>query len=177
MPRINFLLVALLAIAPLPMLACGGGGGGGGSFIGAAIVTIGVSPGNIDRGDRTQVRIDVEQPHPDGILLKVRYPSDLTFVPNSANLTVNGDDTRITPAINQSSGNDVYLVFFLSNEQFGEDERGYIELELEAIESNKDAQIEVDADVDDPLIDNPGEFSIDNPEFEAEDADRIEISG
>lgn len=173
----RLILSLLLACSPALLSSCGGGGGGGGDFIGAANVSIGVSPGKIDRGDRTRVRIDIDQPHSDGILLKVRFPADLAFVPNSADLTVDGDDSRVTPAINQVAGNDVYLVFFLGHSQFGEDERGYMEFELEAIESNKDAQIEVDADVDDPLIDNPGEFSVDNPEFEAEDADRIEISG
>jgi hypothetical protein len=34
---------------------------------------------------------------------------------------------------------------------------------------------EVDADVDDPLISNSSEFSVDNPEFQTQDASQIRV--
>ncbi|MCO6430954.1 MAG: hypothetical protein J5J00_08845 [Deltaproteobacteria bacterium] len=158
------------------LFGCGGGGGGS-NFAGAALVRISAQPRTIDVGDQTQIRITISDVHQNGIALKIRYPSDLEYVRNSAILQVEGEEVDLAPAVNTSDGDDTFLVFFLSNDTFGKDDRGELFVELEGKAENEDAGVEVDADVDDPDIDNDSEFSVDMPEFSAEDEIFIFIAG
>lgn len=179
--RLSPALVLVLGLAILPILlsSCGGGGGGGGDFIGAAIVSVRVSPGKIDTGDRTQVTIELSQVHENGITLKVVFPAGLEYVGDSALLIADGDEYPIDPAFNILADSDIYLVFYLSQAYFGEDGEadGNLTFELEATDVIKSGSIEVDADVDDPNIDNAQEFDVENPEFLGEDSADIEVEG
>lgn len=122
------------------------------------------------------VTVRISDVHTNGIVLKLRYPSGLRYVTASSLLTINDSEGDATPRINDGSGNTTYLVFFFSQAAFGDNE-GVLTLELEGVSSISDGEIEVDADVDDPKIDNANEFSIDAPEFAAEDSATIDVVG
>lgn len=162
MPGWLFVLSSLLVCA-----GCGGGGGGS-DFIGAAYVSISTTPSAIDSGDRTRTRIQISEVHEDGIILKIRFPAGLVYVRDSAFLELPGQQIDIGPARNVEAGNYRYLVFFFSRGQFAPYNYGELIFQLQGISAVSDGRIEVDADVDDPLIDNSVEFDPKNPEFTAE---------
>ena len=172
-----FLANLTVACSVISLCGCGGGGGGGDEFIGAAEASISASPQRIDSGDRALVRCDVGNVHPEGIMLKFRYPVGLKYVPASSYLSVDNQVSALTPAVNKEGGNFIYLVFFFSQTQFGQDNFGSVSFELEGASEVKDGRIAVDADVEDPEIDNANEFSPRNPEFEPEDDVKIEVVG
>jgi hypothetical protein len=176
------LLVTLLAGVQLS--GCGGGGGSDDSdFVGAATVRITARPSEIDTGDQTKISTEVGNVSPDGIALKFRFPSGLRYVPNSASLEVNDDSTEFSPTVNQSASrnDDNYVVFFLTQSAFqqsGQDyngESGTFTFKLEGVSEVQNGLVEVDPDVDDPDIDNSTEFSVDSPEFSAEDEATIQV--
>lgn len=166
---------------------CGGGGGGGGdtSYSGAANVSINATPSKIDTGSRTQVSIDISDVVESGIALKMRYPIGLKYVASSAFLYVGEKEIDLTPTVNTNVTKDdqTYLVFYMPQAQFkrsGQDyegEQATMKLLLEGREAVQNGEIEVDPDVDDPAEDNSSEFTIDTPEFEAEDSTPIEVVG
>ncbi len=174
--RILHRLVVLgLAIA-LSSCGSGGGGGGGDSFVGAAVVNVRNSPSKIDVGDRTQVKIQISSVHQDGIALKVRFPFGLVYVPSSSFMDINGDEKDMSPTVYREDDSVRYLVYYFTKKQFSDSDAGELVLELEGIEKVEKGKIEVDADVDDPLISNDVEFSLDNPEFGAEDEASITVT-
>jgi hypothetical protein len=165
-------------------MGCGGGGGSDSSdFSGAATVSLNLTPSVLDSGDRTQITIDVGDVHPNGIALKFRYPSGLVYVPKSAMIIVNEKETTITPRVNVTStdGEFVYLVFFLPQKLFRRPketytgEPGTIQFQLVGKSYVKDGLVEVDADVDDPSVNDNTEFNVSTPEFLAEDQQSITV--
>ena len=159
------LLASVLAIS-----GCGGGGSDSG-FIGAALVEIRTSPGKIDTGDRSEVRIRISEIHPAGIVLKIRYPSELAYVTESAVLEVNDRDTDASPEANRTVDSSTYLVFELSEDDLGSKGEGELRFQLQGNAAVEDGEVEVDADVD-----TGANFDPDNPEFGAEDAAGLEVT-
>lgn len=158
--------------------SCGGGGGGGDDFVGAGLVTVRSSPSTIDTGDRMLVTAEVSDLHENGILLKFRYPAGLDYVLDSAELLPQGTDnpSDIGPAVNAQQDGETFLVFFLQRSQFGSEERGTVSFQLEGIDRVQSGEIEVDADVNDPLVDDSAEFDPESPEFGAEDATSVSVT-
>ena len=173
----RFVLVSVAIVAVVSLLSCGGGGGGDDSFVGAANVSIRVTPSEIDTGDRMLVTVNISDVHPNGIILKIRYPRGLAYVPDSATLAVNEAEFDIGPSVDTADDRVNYLVFFLSQDSFSTNLTGEITLQLEGSARVSEGLVEVDADVDDPLIDNTVEFDIENPEFGAEDLAIVEVRG
>ncbi len=179
----SYLRITLLATAcSLPFAGCGGGGGGSDSFVGAANVSLAVSPTQIDSGDRTEVAVTLSNVIEDGIALKIRFPDALTYVRSSALLLVGQKEVDITPKFKGvGEDSDRYLVFYLPQSLFrrsGQEyqgEEGTVVLQLEGVDAVTDGLIEVDVDVDDPLQDNDAEFSVSNPEFDAEASSPISV--
>ena len=165
-----------LALLALTLPACGSGGGGGDSFIGAATVNVRTSPNRIDTGDRTLVNIDVSDMHEDGILLKVRFPSALAYVPGTAFLEINGNETDISPDKNVADSNRRFLVFFLDRSDIDENQTGKVIFQLVGNNTVSEGNIEVDADVNDSLIADEDEFSASSPEFGEESSASIEVT-
>lgn len=167
-----------LVVGTLSLLlsGCGGGGGDGDSFIGAANLSVRTSPSTIDTGDRTQVTIDVSDVHENGILLKVRIPAALAYVPASAFLIVDDNDIDIGPDKNVADNNRRFLVFFLDQNDFDDNGSGKVQFQLVGNDSVSDGEIEVDADVNDPLVNDDNEFDVTSPEFGAEDATDITVT-
>lgn len=171
------LVRALFSMSLIVLPAGCGGGSGGDDFIGAAQSEITVNPQTIDTGDHVRVRIRISNVHPDGIGLKVRYPDGLNYVLGTAFLTVGNDEIDVGPKVNTASTTEekTYLVFYFSQAIFGEDEEGELEFELEATSEIIDGRVEVDPDVDDPLISNDTEFNIEAPEFLSEADAKVEV--
>src|SRR4051812_16568211 len=112
-----FALCLFVPVSALVLLSgCGeGGGGGGDEFIGAAEVNVRSSPSEIDTGDRTKVEVLVREVADDGIILKVRFPDGLLYVPDSSQMIVDGkkDEVRISPQSVSTSNNDTFVVYFI----------------------------------------------------------------
>lgn len=150
--------------------ACGGGGGGGGgdAVIGAD-VSIGTDPNKIDSGDRTVTKLEVNDVNTNGVVLKVRYPKALAYVADTSRLLVDGTSYVLDPDVLKTSGDSTYQVYFLAQGQFGDGSFGEISFQLRARDSVTDGKIEVDPDVDDPAVSRSRKFSVDDPQFDAED--------
>lgn len=161
----------------LTLFNCGGGSGDGDTFVGAGRVSLQTQPSTIDVGDRTLVSASISNVNDDGIMVKFRIPAGLVYVLNTAFLEVDDREIDIGPDVNVEvdSENFVYIVFFLSQSIFGEQNRGVLTLQLEGVDSVGNGQVAVDIDVDDPLINNPGEFDAQSPEFQVEDEVDIKV--
>lgn len=167
--------ILVLVIAALALPSCGGGGGGGGGFIGAALVNVKSSPNRIDTGDRTLITSEVDEIHENGILLKYKYPTGLTYVLGTAFIEVDGEEIDLDPAVNVSSSNTSYLIFSLKDNLFGENRNGTLSFELQGVAGVNDGEIAIDAD----LIDDAGgvtvQFDVENPDFQEEDTASIAV--
>ena len=162
---IRFLTISFILIC----VSCGGGGGGGGTS-GAAFIRINAEPRVIDSGDRITITIDVSDIHESGILLKIRFPTALEYVPGTAFITPDGgDDYDATPNNSATSGNNSFLVFFLTKDDFDSRDRGEVTFELAGNEPLADGTVEIDADVNDEAVPDELEFDVEAPEFAAED--------
>lgn len=169
-------------IFSLAVLACGCvisscGGGGGDGFVGAANVSVTVNPREIDIADRARVQITVWDVNEDGILLKVRYPKGLEFVPGSADLKAGKVDEDIEPGAVLTDKNYTYAIFFLDQNDFGENGSGtgFVAFELKGVDNVSHGEVQVDADVNDPEIPDSVEFDINDPQFEAQSSDDITV--
>lgn len=170
-PTVCFFTVCLLT-------GCGGGGGGGDSdFIGAAQVEISASPANIDTGDRMLVTVDINDVNESGIALKFKFPDGLSYVPSSSSLVIKDQSIDISPTINLKENNSVYMVYYLKNNLFGSDNRGSVQFFLEGVSAVVEGKLGVDADVDNPLIDNSVEFDPKDPNFVAESYVEVNVEG
>lgn len=169
--RILFILTILL------LTSCGGGGGGDDSFVGAANTLIDISPNEIDTGDRAQVIVRISDVNTSGIILKILYPESLGFVSESASLEVDNNEDDLDPDVIVTGDDGRYAVFFISSDDIPEDKEGRLSFVLEANDTLSEGTISVDADVDDPLINNNVEFDIEQPEFLAEDSEDIRVIG
>lgn len=171
----------LLVLSTL-LAGCGGGGsdGGDGQFQ-AANVGVSVSPSSIDTGDRTEVRVSVSEVTTDGIILKIRFPAELSYVLGSSFLKVDNreeGDRDITPAyyVPGEAGGATFLVFTFTLTDFGANNSGEVVFQLRGDEATEDesslAAVEVDADFlgTDPLTE---ELAI--SEFSSEDEADITV--
>ena len=172
----NLTIFSALSVI-LACSACGGGGGGGSDFLGAARADISASPHAIDTGDRTLVEIQLSEIHENGISVKISYPEGLRYVEHSAFLRVRSIDIDVGPTENVAVDGAVYLVFYLTQAIFGDDQQGTLRLELEGSGEITDGIIGVDPDVDDPEISNSEEFDSAAPEYVAEDEASIDVVG
>lgn len=180
-PKFNSFKSGLAVVLGLLVITCiiGCGSGSGGDdeedFIGAAIISIRTSPTEVDTGDRTESTIDISEVDTNGIFLKVRFPEALAYVLNSAKIKVDNVETPFPPSISTTIENENYLVFMMARSDIGDDNEATLTLQLEGVEAIEDALIEIDADIDDPLVDNSVEFDPDNPEFGAEDGADVTV--
>lgn len=149
--------------------ACGGGGGGGGNDAessGAAQLALQSEPRNVDTGSRVEVRIGIADVATDGVMLKVRFSPQLSFVPGSTQFTADGNTRTIIPTITTgAAGGYKYLVYFLSRQMFTDDNYADIDLSLRADQVSNDAVIQVDADYPDPVVPDYNEFNPNDPQF------------
>lgn len=157
---------------------CGGGGGGeSDNPAKAADVTVSADPRSIDSGDRTLVTIYVSDVNQLGILLKVRFPKEMEYVKHSATMEVDGVSHEVKADFDAADDSNTYVVFILDRYQFGDNNQGIVTLQGQATAKSTTPLIEVDPDINDPLVKDKDEFDVTNPEFAAEDSVAIEIAG
>ncbi len=175
--RIKSAATVIVLAGCLILSSCGGGGGGGGDgFRGAGDVNLSVEPSSIDVGDRMLVTAEISNINEDGIIVKFEYPEQLSYVLNTAYLEVDGDEVDIGPSANVTVDGVTYLVFFLSIDELGDNNFGRLYVQLRGDSEVSKESVRIDLDVDDPLIDNPGEFDPNDPEFQAVDEQGIEVN-
>ena len=174
--RQYFIISSLICISMI-ISNCGGGGGGGSEFVGAAIVELQASPTIIDTGDRMLVKARISDVNDNGIALKLRFPTGLSYVSSSSSLISEDRSLDISPTENRTEGNFKFLVFYIPQSDFGENGRGVVEFLLEGAARVIEGELQVDADVDNPQISNESEFDPKNPEFVAEDFIAVTVEG
>ncbi len=178
--RNAFKVASLFAvcIASFFLITCGGGGGGS-DFPAAAEVKIHVRPNKIDPGDHLLATILVWNVRPEGILLKIRYPENIAYVENSGRFAINGEVYGLMPALIESDGTNVYLIYSFNQSDFGEhgQDQATITLELEAMNGGVDGKVEVDPFVREPGKSVEEQFDIANPLFGPKDGDVVKVSG
>lgn len=178
-------LVTAGAIATTVVLTgCGGGGGGdssdssdNGPFVGAANVSMELTPRRLDPGDRAQLKIEVSEVHENGILLKIRHPAGLRYVPESAILTTGkSQETEVNPLADvDGTRSQRYLVFCLDNDALIQN-RGELMLELRGIDQTEEGTIEVDPDVKATNTVASCQFSVEEPEFNVEESLEVTVT-
>lgn len=171
---------ALTLIITSLLTACGGGGGGGGDrFVGAALVNIDAVPRETDPGKRVLVTARINEVHPDGVFVKIRFPDGFSYAPGTGRFSYRDTTRSLDPQFNVAATKEgaVYLVFSLARSPFGEDNEGLLILELNADSGVQSGKIEIDADVNDPTVADSTEFLIENPEFNVQDDVEIKVRG
>lgn len=171
----------LLLICLLYAAGCGGGGGGGSDGDGSgapAIVDLNLEPNDIDSGDFSTIKIELNDVNSAGILLKVAFPDALTYIRGSSFLSADGDDAaHFEPSIVQVASNVVYVVYFISRAHVGESNHAVLRLQVKALERLASGIVAVDADQNDPQIPDSREFDADNPNFTAVSEEDVTIDG
>ncbi len=169
----TLLFRCLVPFALVILLGCGGGGGGD-SFVGAGNITIKVSPNEVDTGDRTLVTVTFDELHPDGVAIKLRYPSGLNYIPDTSFWKIGGEELDASPFVEVSAdiSQSLYLVYFLDRSILGEKNSGSLTFELRAVDQTSENS-EIEADVD--VLEEDPTFSADAAEFSAEDTAPLRV--
>jgi hypothetical protein len=134
--------------------------------------------GSVDSGDLCRARVEIYDPNPNGVVLKIRFPTTVRYSRNSAVLFPNEYDERpISPSFEATYEGFRYLVFFLSNDEIRYGDFSSLELNLKASQADPDALISVDIDNNDPNIPDSQEFDDKRPQFSSVDESELEIRG
>ncbi len=175
MEKNKWLLGVLLSLFAAGFTACDGGGGE--SFFGAAYTRIDAEPNQVDVGDSTFVTIKVDDFNDRSFFLKVRYPAGLRLLDRSSFIRVAGEDVRRRPNKNfrYSGDGKTYLVYFISKDEIAGKDETRVTFKLVGMERVSKGDIEVDADIDDPSIDNFLEIDEQNPKFDSESKTEVQV--
>jgi hypothetical protein len=168
------LKICFLTIIILIAVSCGSSNDG---FFGTAFVKVNADPTVIDVGDASFVTIDVDDVDDDNFFLKVRFPTGVQYLEGSSTIRVQGSDSERNPDLVFTSvdSNHNYLVYFLSRAEFGDSDGSRVTFDLVGFDRISKGLIEVDADIDDPNIDNNAEFDQNEPKFDAEASTEIQV--
>lgn len=177
----SFTFRSAVAFVAITLFSCGGGGGGGGDASNlspeAAVVTIEASPRVIEPGLYTEVKVHLFDVHPNGIILKLRFPVALKIVRNTPRLDVGQDTVFLTPLFQGTDGDALrYLVFSLPFSAFDENAQGDVVFKLQGDIEGEDLPIEVDADVNRRDVRDGQEFRVATPNFVAEDDIKVTVA-
>jgi hypothetical protein len=144
---------------------------------GTAYVSIETDPENIDVGDKTFVRVRIDDIKEDKFFLKIRFPIGLEYLERTSYIEIDGrDESRNPDKIFVGAEDDRnYLVYFLSKEELGDEHDTTISFDLVGRGRVSSGKIEVDADLDDPSINNNEEVTAESPLFGAETEAFIQV--
>jgi hypothetical protein len=189
--RQSLIFVALtLALISSILSSCGGldlDGNGSGSGSGdsdsllAGIASVQAAPRDIDTGERTLIRITINEAHQDGVIVKTRYPQGLNFFRKSAIISADGSTTSLEPIFQGSSkvANEKldYLVFFLPRTRFGLTGTGDVSFQLVGRSAVATGDVEVDLDLNNTLSGKFQDFSPTDPRFSTEASVTVKVAG
>ena len=156
------------------LTACGGGGSS--EFKGSGDVSISANPKSVDPGDRIEVKAFLSSVNRDGVILKFRYPKNLSYVPGSSFFEINGIESDIDPAsiTSTNSGDRTLVSYILPADMFDEVDSGVATLQLRVDDQLDKDDIEVDIDTLDEGITaetlDPNQLA---EEFNAEDRETV----
>lgn len=170
----------LLCCFPLAIVtSCGGGGGGGSAAANApGDAALSVERGTVDSGDLFRVNVEMFDPNPTGVILKLRFDKAIRYSPNSALLAPGKrEQARLDPAFEVTVGDYRYLVFFISPQAINFRDYLSFGLTLKAISTNAAAPIGVDLDSNDPNVPDSREFDEKRPRFTPLDESWVRIRG
>jgi len=144
-------------------VACGGGGGGGSAD--PAIVKTFSNPRHIDSGDKTSILIEIRDPEPEALLVKIRFPINLTLIRNTWEVTYLEETLSDAPDIKATDATHTYLVYELRPNKidYADGQKLMITFELFGQGDNPTGKLEVDVDVN-----SRDDFSISNPLFDSQ---------
>ncbi|RIL09039.1 MAG: hypothetical protein DCC75_07490 [Proteobacteria bacterium] len=166
-------LILITASIFLSAWIAGCGGGSSNSFSsGAARVEIDADPRKVDVGDRVEVNLNIEDVDEAGVIIKIRFPNELTYIEDSSIFYVDDEELERSPDSIHTSNDNYFLIYRISEEDNGENNRSTLVFDLRADDSKKEANLAVDPD-----INSNTPFDPDNPEFESEIEVEIEIEG
>ena len=165
-PRLatKFTLLLLFLFLCTLITACGGGGGSGDGFQPPAEVDIDATPKDVFIGGRTLVRAFIDDVHPDGVVLKFRFPKGLAYVTNTSRLRVAGGDVDVGPTNTGTNDTSSYVVFVFPREVFGE-YSGELDFQLEARDGIGSAKIELQPSYRNLSVSDDRQFNINDPKF------------
>lgn len=170
------LINLFILLAGVCCVAGCGGGSGGPTFEEPGYVTLALNKNRIDTGERVSLVAFLSSVHPYGVMLKFRFPSAMTYSDGSSYLRVDGERIEVHPYRNAVSDEVTYLVYFLSQETFGESLSGELHFDLRGKGAVTEGNIiAADLDLDDPEIANTIEFGLGDPRFTVEDQVYIEV--
>lgn len=161
-------LALISALCVISAAGCGDGSSNS-STAGAARVALSVDPKRLDVGDRVEVRINIEDVDEAGIILKVRIPTELAYIVDSAVHYYDDDERELAPAQIETDDDVTYIIFRIDEDENGEENRSTLVFDLRANDGKDEVTIAIDPDVNsttpfDPL----------NPEFVSEA--QVEVS-
>lgn len=167
----------LLTISFLALISCGvgGGGGGGDSFDGAAHVSLDIDPNEIDAGDQLTATVDIHDVHEDGIMLKIRVPSGLSYIVDSTTLEVSDRIYDWDPTTRKSDSKYNYVIYFLDRDIFGDDDYGRLSVKFLGTSAVDDGKIEIDPDINNRQVTDTREFDVSDPRFSAEAEEGVTV--
>jgi len=144
---------------------------------GTAFVDINANPDSLSVGDATLIVARVDDVKDDAIILKIRFPTGMSYLPDSSYIEVNGEDIARAPDIVFTSQSERrnYVVYFLNRAEIDDEDNTRVSLQLVGNSRVTDGRVEIDADLDNPIIANDREFTSDNPLFDAEADTFIEV--
>ncbi len=166
-PRALFRSIAFVVVVITFVVGCGvGGGGGGGSEpndTGSLFAQL--ERTEVDLGNFTQVFVELNAINESGVILKLRYPTSITYSKRSAVLFPGEDEqAEIFPFTEATSSGERYLVFFFyPNERKNNDIR--LAFNLKAISVDDEAFVEFGVNNNDPNVPDSSEFRVSRPLF------------
>ena len=170
--------VALIIVAALLALSCGGSETGfHRSDKGPADLRVSAIPSVIDTGEQIEVRVHVSDIAAGGIMLKLRVPLGLRWVDNSTFLQAGSRIYEFAPQTVESDTGHTYLVFFFTPFSFNGAIAGELVNTFFGQQEVSSGFVEVDADPDDPEVEDWEEFDIAAPLFTAQDRASIQVRG
>lgn len=165
----------LLIVFSLLSFSCGGGSSGSGIDSGPASARISVTPSVIDTGDITIVEVILKDFIESSIVVKIRFPSGLRYVPESSVIVVDDIILDTGPEDIAETTDYGYLVYYLDEYMFYPRGYGTLKFVLAGIANVPDGKIGVDVDFDNLNIDNEEEFDPSNPLYDPLDETKIRV--
>lgn len=174
MTRLSALFLTILC---LTIASCGGGGGGGGNEGNPAKIRVDVSPRKIDSGDRVTVTLEISDVDRDlvGLLIKVLYPSGLSYIEDTTYFSPVGSDEEFQyeRIVTASADEATYYLLYVVTNTFVLSDRIEISFVLEGTGEVENGRISVDVDSADE--DLRTSFDPTNPQFTSVAETSVEV--
>ncbi len=171
----NKFYILLIIVTPLFLTSCGSGRKD--NFYTPANALLTLSPSMIDSGDTTKVKIKIYDIKIKDIVVKVRFPSSLSYIRDSSYILIDNKvkDAGPTTISEETESEYSYLIYYFSKSAFSKNGEGYLSFSLEAISNSSKKDVEVDIDTNNPEIEDSKEFDPKTPKFTPQSSANIQV--